>query len=96
MIYIITEERSAGCSCSPIDYNEINTILEGPEVDLVALRSEYFEDYAKLTRREQKKAGEFTDWLVSQKGFKVVKAIRFDRYLQGDVEVYNSNIKKDR
>ena len=85
----MVEERSAGCSCSPTAYNEIQKVFTGLKVDLTQLREEYWKVIEGLPRRERRKIGEFSDWLVKEKDFKQVDAIQFDRYLnQTDMYPY--------
>lgn len=81
MIYIMVEERSVGCSCSPVEYNEVQKVFTGPKVDLTRLREEYWKVIEGLSRKERQKIGDFSDWLVKEKDFKQVNAIQFDRYL---------------
>jgi len=75
MLYVFLEEREAGCSCSPIEYKELYTILSkgGKIQDLTKLRVEYWEELNKINHNAYKKRNDFgnlCDWLIREKGFK--------------------------
>jgi len=84
MIYLLFEERTAGCSCSPIEYRELKYVLFKKEVeDLMLLKEEYqrcLEEIEFNAYRKRQKFGNFVEWLIREKGFKEENYQSLDYY----------------
>jgi hypothetical protein len=75
MLYVIFEDREGGCSCSPIDYKELQIILskKGKVQDLDELRREYYNKKNEINPNAYVKIrnfGTFSEWLIREKKFK--------------------------
>ncbi|MFA5398448.1 MAG: hypothetical protein WC346_20715 [Methanogenium sp.] len=75
MLYAIFEDHEGGCSCSPIEYKELQTILskKGKAQDLDELRREYYNERNEINPNAYVKIrnfGTFSEWLIREKRFK--------------------------
>lgn len=75
MIYIIFEEKEVGCSCSPMTYDLLQSVLYkgGKPKDLELLRREFYNELEDMNPNayvKRRNFGSFSQWLIREKGFK--------------------------